>query len=49
VECVDRAHFRTREEAKDEIAAYLLFYNRHRIHQSLGYLTPVDFEQLCAA
>lgn len=49
VECVDRAHFRTREEAKDEIAAYLLFYNRHRIHQSLGYLTPVDFEQLFAA
>ena len=49
VECVDRAHFRTRREAEDAISAYLLFYNRCRIHQSIGYLTPVDFERLFAA
>ena len=49
VECIDRAHFATRKEAQDAIAAYLLFYNRVRIHQSLGYLTPVDFERMFAA
>ena len=49
VECVDRNHFKTRDEAMEAIAEYLLFYNRRRIHQSLGYLTPVDFERLYAA
>lgn len=49
VECVDRLHFKTRKEAENAIAAYLLFYNRRRIHQSLGYLTPVDYERLFAA
>lgn len=49
VECIDRRHFRTRQEAGTAIAAYLLFYNRHRIHQSLGYLSPVDYERLFAA
>ena len=49
VECIDRAHFRTRKEAEEAIAAYLLFYNRVRIHQSLGYMTPVEFENAFAA
>ena len=49
VECVDRAHFRSRKDASDAIAEYLLFYNRRRIHQSLSYLTPVAFEQMFAA
>jgi len=27
VECIDNAHFKTREEASDAISRYLLFYN----------------------
>ena len=49
VECVERNHFKTRKQALGVISEYLLFYNRVRIHQSLGYLTPVDFENLFAA
>lgn len=45
-ECLDRFHFRTRHEAEHQILQYMLFYNRIRIHQSLGYLSPVQFEAL---
>ena len=48
-EWMERFHFRTRQEARDAIAKYILFYNRVRIHQSLGYLTPVEFEKTFAA
>jgi transposase InsO family protein len=36
----------TREQARTEIFAYLEgFYNRARRHSTLGYLSPVEFEQ----
>ncbi len=38
--------FTTREEAKAAIFSYIeLFYNRQRIHQSLGYRSAEKFEK----
>jgi putative transposase len=38
--------FETREEARLKIFDYIeVFYNRQRIHSSIGYKTPVDFER----
>lgn len=37
--------FRTKEQAQQEVFEYIeLFYNRKRIHGSLGYLSPARFE-----
>jgi len=44
-ELVYRTHFKTRQEAMVAIFEYIeVFYNRKRIHSSLGYLTPVAYE-----
>lgn len=45
VECISRYHFFTRHQAEQAVARYMLFYNRRRIHASLGYVSPVDFEE----
>jgi putative transposase len=43
--CGDRA-FSTRSEARSAIFEYLeAFYNRERLHSSLGYQTPEEYEQ----
>ena len=37
--------YRTREEARASIFEYIeVFYNRQRLHSSLGYLSPFHFE-----
>jgi len=44
-ELIHHCDFRTRDEARAAIFSYIeLFYNRKRIHQSLGYRTPEQFE-----
>ena len=45
---VERLHgqrFETIREAKDEVLAWLLWYNRTRMHSTLNYVSPVQFEQ----
>lgn len=49
VECLRRKHFRTKVQAADAVEEYIFFYNRVRIHQSLGYMTPASFEDMFAA
>jgi len=44
-ELVYHRKYRTREEARMDIFEYIeVFYNRERLHSSLGYMSPVDFE-----
>ena len=45
---VERLHgkrFKTRREAKDETIDWLLWYNRARLHSTLAYVSPMQFEQ----
>lgn len=45
-ELVHHADFPSRESARTAIFSYIEpFYNRQRIHQSLGYVSPAAFEQ----
>ena len=45
-ELVHQCDFISREAARAAIFDYIeVFYNRQRRHQTLGYLTPVQFEQ----
>lgn len=50
VELTHRYQFQTREQAKRVIFEYIeVFYNRLRRHSSIGYISPVAFEQRLAA
>jgi len=45
VELVYQCQWRNRAQARSAIFEYIeLFYNRRRRHSSLGYLSPIDFE-----
>ena len=45
---VERLHGQrliTRRHAKDETIAWLLWYNQSRLHSTLNYVSPMQFEQ----
>jgi transposase InsO family protein len=45
-ELVHHQTYHTRDEASREIFAFIEgFYNRQRLHQSLGYVSPLEFER----
>lgn len=49
-ELVYREKFKTREEAKQAIFKWIeTWYNRQRLHSSLNYMSPNDYEKLATA
>lgn len=50
VELVYLTTYATRAQAAAAIFEYIeVFYNRERLHSSIGYITPIQFEQLAKA
>ena len=46
-ELVNHRRYRTRDEASPDVFYYIEgFYNRRRLHSSLGYMSPEAYEQL---
>ncbi len=43
-ECIYLTKFKTREEARRAIFDFIGFYNHCRRHSTLGYVSPVEFE-----
>ncbi len=47
-ELIHQKQFVDSIEAVAHIAEYIAFYNKERIHSSLGYQSPENYEKLCA-
>ena len=47
VELIYQNTYETRRQAQSDIFEYIeIFYNRERLHSSLGYYTPEEYERL---
>jgi len=47
VELIYQNHYQSRREAQRDIFEYIeIFYNRERLHSSLGYCSPEEYEML---
>ena len=45
VEAIHGEKFKTRDEAKKQVFEYIeMYYNRKRLHSTLGFLSPESFE-----
>ena len=45
-ELLDRRHFKTQIEARRAIFEFIEgWYNPHRRHSAIGYLSPIDYEK----
>jgi transposase InsO family protein len=43
---IDRQSWATRTQVRRAVFDYIeVFFNRQRMHSSLGYLTPVEYEE----
>ena len=38
--------FTSRNAAKAEVLDYITFYNAYRLHSTLGYVSPMDYETI---
>ena len=49
-ELVSHEHYRTHDQARASLFDYIeAFYNRQRIHSTLDYWSPADFERVCTS
>jgi transposase InsO family protein len=44
-ELIDDAHYQTKEEGRVAVFEWLVWYNRERLHSSIGYMPPEEYEQ----
>ena len=49
IELLDRQHWQTRQQLTTAIFEYTeVFFNRQRLHSTLGYLSPTEYEEVYA-
>lgn len=50
IELIHERSYETRQAARAELFEFIeIWYNRERLHSSIGYLSPADYEATMAA
>jgi|HubBroStandDraft_6_1064221.scaffolds.fasta_scaffold2485143_1 putative transposase len=44
-ELVYEMHFSTKDEARNLVFEWIIWYNNKRLHSSIDYMSPVEFEE----